>query len=181
MVMNVKSADGVSIAYQVVGSGQPALVFVHGWCCDQSYWDSQVPYFSQRYKVVTIDLAGHGDSGLNRRTWTMAEFGNDVVAVVKELDLDRVVLIGHSMGGFVVAEAERRMPKRVIGLVGADTFHKSSKYLLKNNLTHAWLLCRLISLKLCVLLSKTCSHPVLPPSLLKGLPLACLRLHRRLR
>ena len=120
--MNVKSADGVSIAYQVVGSGKPALVFVHGWSCDKSYCDGQVPHFAQQHKVVTIDLAGHGESGLERNTWTMAAFGEDVVAVVKELALDQVVLIGHSMGGAVIAEAARRMPERVIGLVGADTF-----------------------------------------------------------
>ena len=120
--MNVKSADGVSLAYRVAGSGQPALVFVHGWSCDQSYWDAQVPHFAQQHKVVTIDLAGHGDSGLDRNTWTAAAFGEDVVAVVKELDLDQVVLIGHSMGGLVIVEAARRMPERVVGLVGADTF-----------------------------------------------------------
>jgi len=120
--MNVKSADGVSIAYRVVGSGKPALVFVHGWSCDQSYWDAQVPHFARQHKVVTIDLAGHGESGLDRNTWTMKAFGEDVVAVVKELGLDQVVLIGHSMGGAVIAEAAWRMPERVIGLVGADTF-----------------------------------------------------------
>jgi pimeloyl-ACP methyl ester carboxylesterase len=120
--MKVKSADGVSIAYQVVGSGQPALVFVHGWSCDQSYWDAQVPHFAQQHKVVTIDLAGHGESGLDRNTWTMAAFGGDVVAVVKELGLDQVVLIGHSMGGSVIIEAARQMLERVVGLVGADTY-----------------------------------------------------------
>ena len=120
--MEVKSADGVSIAYQVVGSGKPALLFVHGWCCDQSYWDAQVYHFAPQYKVVTIDLVGHGKSGMNRKTWTMEAFSEDVVAVVKGLDLDQVVLIGHSMGGSVIAWAERRMPERVIGLVGIDTF-----------------------------------------------------------
>ena len=120
--MNVKSADGVSIAYRVAGSGQLALVFVHGWSCDQSYWDAQVPHFAQQHQVVTIDLAGHGESGLDRDTWTMAAFGEDVLAVVKELDLDQVVLIGHSMGGSVIIEAARRIPERVVGLVGADTF-----------------------------------------------------------
>ena len=116
------SADGVPIAFQVQGSGTPALVFVHGWCCDKSYWDAQVPYFSKTHKVVTIDLAGHGESGLGREAYTMEAFGGDVVAVVDKLGLDKVVLIGHSMGGPVVLNAARRMPGRVIGLVGADTY-----------------------------------------------------------
>lgn len=119
----VVSADGVPISFRVQGSGTPALVFVHGWCCDKTYWDAQGPFFSKRYKVVTIDLAGHGESGLGREVYTMAAFGEDVVAVVDKLDLDQVVLIGHSMGGPVILEASRRMPERVIGLVAADTFH----------------------------------------------------------
>ena len=116
------SADGVSIRYQVQGKGTPALVFIHGWCCDRSYWDLQAPYFSRKYKVVTIDLAGHGDSGQDRADWTIAAFGGDVAAVVEKLGLDRVLLIGHSMGGHVILEAARRMPDKVIGLVGVDTF-----------------------------------------------------------
>jgi pimeloyl-ACP methyl ester carboxylesterase len=118
----VNAADGASIHYQVTGSGTPALVFVHCWCCDQSFWDAQVPYFSEKHTVVTIDLAGHGESPAERETWTIPAFGLDVVAVVEELDLEQVVLIGHSMGGPVNLAAARHMPGRVIGMVGVDNF-----------------------------------------------------------
>ena len=57
----VVSWDNVAISYDVQGKGEPALVFVHGWSCDKSYWRLQVPYFAKRYKVVTIDLDGTGD------------------------------------------------------------------------------------------------------------------------
>jgi len=120
-VDNAISADGISIAYEVRGEGKPALVFVHGWCCDRSYWNKQLPHFAEKYKVLSIDLAGHGESGLDRKEWTMGAFGEDVVAVINKLDLDQAVLIGHSMGGPVILEAARLMPKRVIGLVGVDT------------------------------------------------------------
>jgi pimeloyl-ACP methyl ester carboxylesterase len=116
------SADNIAISYHVEGEGKPVLVFVHGWCCDRSYWKYQVPHFSKRYKVVTIDLAGHGESGMDRKAWTMEAFGKDVAAVVEKLELDQVILIGHSMGGAVIIEAAGQMPERVIGLVGADTF-----------------------------------------------------------
>jgi pimeloyl-ACP methyl ester carboxylesterase len=109
------SADNVSISYHVEGEGKPALVFVHGWCCDKNYWKHQAPHFSKRHKVVTIDLGGHGESGAGRKAWTMAAFGKDVVAVVEKLELDRVILIGHSMGGPVIIEAARQMPERVTG------------------------------------------------------------------
>jgi pimeloyl-ACP methyl ester carboxylesterase len=115
------SADGNEIYYQVQGQGKPALIFIHGWCCDRSYWDAQLPYFAQKYKVVDIDLAGHGESGLDRKEWTMGAFGEDVVAVVNKLNLDQVVLVGHSMGGFVILETAHRIPQLVIGLAGVDT------------------------------------------------------------
>jgi pimeloyl-ACP methyl ester carboxylesterase len=118
------SRDGVRIAYEVYGEGKPALVFVHGWSCDRSYWSGQLEPFSRRYKVVAVDLAGHGESGLGRKAWTMASFGDDVVAVVTKLGLTRVILIGHSMGGDVIAEAALRLPGRVAGLVWVDTYKR---------------------------------------------------------
>ena len=118
------SADGVPIAYEVQGSGEPTLVFIHGWSCDGRYWRGQVPYFSQTHQVVTIDLAGHGHSGLGRDAYTMPAFGEDVKAVLDDLDVEQAILIGHSMGGPVSVEAARLMPERVIGIVGVDTFHQ---------------------------------------------------------
>ena len=123
------SADGVPIKYEVRGKGEPALVFVHGWCCDRSYWNAQLQCFARNYQVVAIDLAGHGESGLDRKEWTMGAFGEDIVAVIKKLNLDKIVLIGHSMGGPAVLEAARRLPASVIGLVVADFLHNfESKY-----------------------------------------------------
>lgn len=116
------SADGVPVHYEVRGSGTPALVFVHGWSCDRSYWDQQIGPFAVRHRVVAVDLAGHGASGVGRKAWTMAAFGDDVVAVVEELGLDDIVLIGHSMGGDVIVEAALRLPGRVSGLVWVDTY-----------------------------------------------------------
>ncbi len=88
------SADGVPIHYDIYESGPIALVFVHGWCCSRQYWDLQLPHFTPRYTVVTIDLAGHGASGCGRAQWTMPAFGQDAVAVEKELALERAALIG---------------------------------------------------------------------------------------
>jgi pimeloyl-ACP methyl ester carboxylesterase len=86
-------------------------------------WYGQLSYFDQKYQVVAIDLAGHGESGKNRKNWTIEAFGEDIVAVVDKLDLDQVVLIGWSIGDKIIAEAALRMPERVIGLMGVDTFY----------------------------------------------------------
>jgi pimeloyl-ACP methyl ester carboxylesterase len=116
----VHSADGVPIRFQVGGKGEPALVLVHGWALDHRLWDGQVPWLSARHRVVTLDLAGHGESGRERVHWTMAAFGQDVAAVVEAVGAKQVVLVGHSMGGPVVLEAARRMPERVKGIVLVD-------------------------------------------------------------
>ena len=117
------SADGVTIHYDDLGAGETALVFVHGWNCDRSYWSAQLEHFARSWRIVNVDLAGHGDSGLDRSDWTMQAFGEDVSAVVRALDLQNVVLVGHSMGGKVIVEAARQLGGRVEAMVGVDTFH----------------------------------------------------------
>ena len=118
------SADGIPVCYEAHGTGAPALVFVHGWSCDRGYWSPQLDHFARRYQVVSIDLAGHGESGFGREAWTMPAFGADVLAVVEKLGLGEVVLIGHSMGGDVVVEAALHLPGRVAGVVWVDVYSK---------------------------------------------------------
>jgi pimeloyl-ACP methyl ester carboxylesterase len=117
----IPSADGVPIHYKLTGQGDMTLVFVHGWCTDMSYWDGQIPSFRVYYKVVTMDLAGHGRSGADRSQWTIEAFAQDVKTVVETLDLQKVVLIGHALAGPVVLEAARLLPERVIGIVGVES------------------------------------------------------------
>jgi len=116
----VQSADGVSIRYESFGKGEPALVLVHCWSCDRHLWDDVVPRLARDRRVVTLDLAGHGDSGRDRKEWTMQAFGEDVRAVVDALHLQKVILAGHSMGGPVILEAARLLPGRVVGLIPVD-------------------------------------------------------------
>ena len=116
-----QAKDGVQIYYESGGSGSPALVFIHGWNCDRSYWLAQLPVFATTHQVVAIDLAGHGDSGVNREDWSMANFGADVAVVADALQLEDIVLVGHSMGGPVALEAARLLKGRVKMIIGADT------------------------------------------------------------
>jgi pimeloyl-ACP methyl ester carboxylesterase len=119
----VPSADGTPIAYEVHGGGEPTLILVHGWCCDARYWREQLAHFAARHRVVTVDLAGHGHSGVGRADYTMRSFGEDVRAVADAVGGDRLILVGHSMGGLVIAEAARLLPDRVLGLIGIDSLH----------------------------------------------------------
>ncbi len=117
----VNSFDGVHIFYDDRGQGDKTLVLVHGWNCDRLYWQLQLDFLAENFRVVSIDLAGHGDSGTNRAAWSIAGFGSDVVAVVEKLDLRNVTLVGHSMGGPVVLDAANKLGSRVERVIGVDT------------------------------------------------------------
>jgi pimeloyl-ACP methyl ester carboxylesterase len=116
----VASTDATPIHYKCFGDGERSIVFVHGWGCTMTAWDGQVSVVASKYRVVLLDLAGHGQSGKERRAWTMESFADDVCAVCEALQLTRVVLVGHSMGGPIILEAALRMTARVVGLVPID-------------------------------------------------------------
>ncbi len=117
-----RSADGVTIVYSAAGSGEPGLVFIHGGLADRTFFDSQFAPFAGRHRVIALDLAGHGESGADRRTWGVPQFGGDIAAVVQAERLQRAILFGNSLGGPAALEAALLLPGRVIGVVGIDTF-----------------------------------------------------------
>jgi pimeloyl-ACP methyl ester carboxylesterase len=122
----VPSADGVPIAYETHGprvpsEGRPALVFVHCWAGHRGYWRGQLDVFAERHRVVALDLAGHGESGHERSEWSIPGLAADVVAVADALGLERMVLIGHSLGGPVSLAAARELSGRVVAVVPVDT------------------------------------------------------------
>ncbi len=122
-----RSADGVEIVYSVAGTGEPALVFVHGGLANRGFWDGQLKAFGPRYRTIALDLAGHGESGRNRVKWGMPEFGADVKAVVDAEKAKKVIIFGNSLGGPVAVEAALLLPGRVLGVVGVDTFQEFSE------------------------------------------------------
>ena len=117
------SSDSERIAYNVYGTGNRTLVFIHGWSCDSRYWRDQISVFSKEYRVITIDLAGHGHSSSNRIVQTIGSFADDVKAVINREKISRAILIGHSLGGGVIAKSAELMPQQIISIIGIDTFH----------------------------------------------------------
>jgi len=115
------SVDGLAIRSTVQGEGK-TIIFVHGWTCDESSWDAQVDAFMHDYRVVTIDLPGHGASETPTAAhhFTMDLFAAAVEAVLAEIGADKVVLVGHSMGASVIRKYATNHPDRVAGLVSAD-------------------------------------------------------------
>ena len=126
---DVTSADGVSIHYRArAGRASRAdVLLVHCWTCTSANWDHTMAHLAGRYRVVALDLAGHGKSGRDRQRWTTEAFGADVRAVAEALSLHDLILVGHSMGGGVMIEAARAMPDRVRALVAIDTLSALQK------------------------------------------------------
>ncbi len=102
------------------GRGAPPLVFVHGFACDHADWRFQTDFFSKTNEVVACDLRGHGATPGRPHECSIEHYGGDVAALVNNLQLRGVFLIGHSMGCRVVLEAARLLPKRVAGVVLID-------------------------------------------------------------
>ena len=102
------------------GRGAPPLVFVHGFACDHADWRFQTDFFSKTNEVVACDLRGHGQTPGRPQECSIEHYGGDVAALVNNLELRGVFLIGHSMGCRVVLEAARLLPKRVAGVVLID-------------------------------------------------------------
>ena len=116
------SNNGVNIAYTDTGRSDTTILFIHGWAINKGYWANQVSYFGKKYRVVTMDLPGFGQSGKNRDKWDTKTYGSDVNAVISTLDLKNVILVGHSMSGDIALQAAAENPDRILGLVGIDNF-----------------------------------------------------------
>jgi pimeloyl-ACP methyl ester carboxylesterase len=116
----IRAEDGVRISYTSEGHGKPAIVLIHGWTCDHTHWRFQIPEFRKSFRVIAIDLPGHGVSGADRKSWSIDGLGADVATVVRALELEEVVLVGHSMGGSVALAAAPKLRGIARGVVAVD-------------------------------------------------------------
>jgi pimeloyl-ACP methyl ester carboxylesterase len=103
----------------------PAIVFVHGMCCDRSDWAQQTHHFEERCRRISIDLNAHGESTINdsdafAQRLNMPNLGSDVCALLVHLNISACLLVGHSMGCRVIVEAAHQRPEIVNGVVMVD-------------------------------------------------------------
>lgn len=114
------SLDGIRVHYKSLGAGREAIVFVHGWACDLTFWRLQVPAFAGKARLLLLDLPGHGRSDKPERAYTMDLFARAVDAVLQDAGVERAVLVGHSMGTPVVRQFYRLYPRKTRALVAVD-------------------------------------------------------------
>lgn len=102
------------------GSGNPPLVFVHGFACDHTDWAAQIAHFAPRHACLAIDLPGHGQTPGVAEDCTIERFAADLVTTLRRREQAPAVLFGHSMGCRVVVEAALQAPEQVRALVLVD-------------------------------------------------------------
>jgi pimeloyl-ACP methyl ester carboxylesterase len=117
----VLSSDGTPIFYREGGRGAVTVLFVHGWSCSHQFFGPQFASVTADYKVLALDLAGHGQSG-SRAEVSVEGFAQDVAAVAGTTD-GPLVLVAHSTGGRVACAVAKRLGDRLLGAIGIDTFH----------------------------------------------------------
>ncbi len=107
-------------AVEDVGQGQP-IVLVHGFPLDHTMWSHQIAALSAAFRVVAVDLRGFGRSPARDTTVSMADFADDVAAIIEHHQLGPVVFCGLSMGGYIAWEFQRRHRALLRALILCDT------------------------------------------------------------
>ncbi len=112
--------DGVQLFYDAQGEGEPTLLFVHGWAMSHEVWREQVAAFSPNHRVVCIDLRGFGQSGKPEGEYTFELFADDLDFVIRELGMEKPILVGWSMGVSIALVYVAAHPDRLSKLVLVD-------------------------------------------------------------
>ena len=110
------ASNGIELNVEQRGAGVPALVFLHYWGGSSRTWRHVIEILAPEFRTVTIDHRGWGRSAAPARGYALADMADDAEAVIETLDLERYVLVGHSMGGKVAQLLASRRPRGLVGL-----------------------------------------------------------------
>jgi pimeloyl-ACP methyl ester carboxylesterase len=112
--------NGISLAYNDQGKGLP-IVFLHAFPLNRTMWAQQEAVLAPQFRIVTIDLRGHGESDAPLWHYTLDQSADDVCALLDHLSIQQAIFVGLSMGGYLLFAFYRKYADRVKGLVLADT------------------------------------------------------------
>jgi len=97
------------------------VVFLHGFPFSHEIWLPQLDVTGKLYRAIAYDLRGHGNSGVGDGQFTIEEHCDDLIALLDHLEIEKTVIVGLSMGGYIALRALERNPERFLGLVLCDT------------------------------------------------------------
>src|SRR5690606_1255182 len=126
----VRSPDGTKIAYEWTEreSADTTAVFIHGFAESQAAWLDVHSRWAHSCSVLTVDLRGHGDSGISRSgVYSVSEYVEDVLAAVKAMGGKKQVFIGHSLGGWVASTLAAQSQQSTVGLLLVDISPESTE------------------------------------------------------
>jgi len=112
--------DSGKVHYYDIGKNKKkALIFIHGWTCNADFWKDSYNVFPE-YRVIAIDLPGHGQSDKPKADYTMEYFAKSIDAVMSDAGVKEAVLAGHSMGTPVIRQFYRLYPQKTLALILVD-------------------------------------------------------------
>ena len=120
VTMAYATRAGVKLHYVQEGAGEPPFVFVHGWCCDHTFFQPQFDHFKSSHRVVALDLRGCGGSDQPKDGYDIPTLADDVGGFCRELGLAKPVVVGHSLGGMIGIELAARHPSLPRAIVAVD-------------------------------------------------------------
>jgi 3-oxoadipate enol-lactonase len=124
--------NGTELYYELHGSeGAPWLIFSHSLACTVRMWDPQIAAFKDRYRILAYDMRGHGQSAAPAGPYTLDMLADDVLALMRELKIDRACYVGLSIGGMIGQHLALKEPKRFEKMVLADTGHTQTPETIK--------------------------------------------------
>ena len=113
--MEKVNVNGVQFAYTRRGTGKP-LVLVHGYPLDHTIWDEVLPLLENDFDIILPDLRGFGDSDVVESQYKIADMATDIAGLLDHLGIEKAVVAGHSMGGYVSLAFVHAYAERVLGL-----------------------------------------------------------------
>lgn len=114
--MPKKRIGDIDMYYEITGEGEP-LVLIHGLGSSSRDWERQVPFFSKKYQVITLDIRGHGKTDKPKGPYSVPMFAKDVVELLKLLNIGPVHLVGISLGGAIALQFTINYPEMIKSLV----------------------------------------------------------------